>query len=193
MEYARPARRSFFLAPRWRFAIREFSINTVHLSPSLQGLVDEKAQSANSPLMEILSFSACSSRNEPVPAAHALFISKSTIMPSRRDIYFESCPPISKIVSTSGSIKTAAVACAVISFFTISAPTKSAIMYLPEPVVPTPHISTSSPTSFPTSSRPCLTASIGLPAVIRYLFAISLPSSSIRARFVLMEPISIPR
>ena len=36
-------------------------------------------------------------------------------------MYFESCPPISKIVSTAGSMAAAAVACAVISFRTTSA------------------------------------------------------------------------
>ncbi|GBE01407.1 hypothetical protein BMS3Abin08_00836 [bacterium BMS3Abin08] len=167
-------------------------MNTVHRSPSLQGLSEEKAHSANSPFIEISSFSACSSRKEPVPAAHALFISKSTITPSLREIYLESWPPISKIVSTSGSIKAEAVAWAVISFLTISAPTKSAIMYLPEPVVPAPHIRTLSGNSDEISLRPCLTASIGLPAVIRYLFEIKPPSSPITARLVLMDPISMP-
>ena len=118
----------------------EFSINTVHLSPRHEGHCDLNAMSLNSSFIDMPSFSACSSRNEPVPAAHALFISKSTMILSFIEMYFESCPPISKIVSTSGSISTAARACAVISFFTISAPTKSAIIYRPEPVVPTPRI-----------------------------------------------------
>ena len=165
----------------------------MHLSPRDEGFSDLKARQLNSSFIDMSSFSACSSKKEPVPAAHALFISKSTIIPSFKEIYFESCPPISKIVSTSGSISTAACACAVISFFTMSAPTKSAIMYLPEPVVPTPAICTLSPISCPTSSSPFLTASMGFPAVIRYLFERSLPLSSITARFVLIEPISIPR
>ena len=180
-------------APFCCFERREFSINTVHLSPSVQGLFDLNAMLLNSFSTDISSFSACSSRKDPVPAAQALFISKSTIIPSLIEIYFESCPPISNIVSTSGSILTAASAWAVISFFTISAPTKSAIIYLPEPVVPTPQISTLSAISLPTSSSPLFTASIGLPAVIRYLFESTLSSSSITARFVLIEPMSIPR
>lgn len=53
-------------------------------------------------------------------------------------MYFESWPPISNIVSTSGSISAAALAWAVISFLTTSAPMKSAIRYLPEPVVHAP-------------------------------------------------------
>ncbi len=155
--------------------------------------MEESADCANSTFIEIFSFSACSSRKEPVPAAQALFISKSTTTPSFKDMYFESCPPISKTVSTVLSINTAAVAWAVISFFIISAPTKSAIMYLPEPVVPTPIISTLSTISLPISENPCFTASMGLPAVMRYLFARSLPCSSITARLVLIEPISMPR
>ncbi|KJJ83162.1 hypothetical protein OMAG_002972 [Candidatus Omnitrophus magneticus] len=61
----------------------------------------------------------------------------------------------------------AAVAWAVISFFTTSAPKKSAIMYLPEPVVPTPFMAIVSPSSAPMLVSPDLTASMGLPAVMR--------------------------
>ena len=74
--------------------------------------------------MEMPSLSACSSRNDPVPAAQALFISKSTMTPLSMLIYLESWPPISKMVSTSGSISIAASAWAVISFRTRSAPMK---------------------------------------------------------------------
>jgi len=73
------------------------------------------------------SFSACSSRNEPVPAAQTLFIVKSTTTPLSMLMNFESCPPISKIVSTVGSRYIAPVAWAVISFLTTSAPMKSAM------------------------------------------------------------------
>ncbi len=74
------------------------------------------------------SFSACSSRKDPVPAAQTLFISKSTTLPPQILMYLESCPPISKTVSTSGQASTAALAWAVISLTTTSAPVKSPIM-----------------------------------------------------------------
>ena len=45
----------------------------------------------------------CSSMNDPVPALHASFIAQSTTRPSASRMYFASCPPISKIVSTRGS------------------------------------------------------------------------------------------
>ena len=45
----------------------------------------------------------CSSMKEPVPALHASFIAASTTRPLSRRMYFASCPPISKIVSTRGS------------------------------------------------------------------------------------------
>jgi|GEM_PF-5656193 len=106
----------------------EFSMNTVQRSPSRQGWRADSARLANSSLMATDNFSACSSRKEPVPAAQALFISKSTITPSFRAMNFESWPPISKMVSTLGSMCTAARAWAVISFLTTSAPVKSAIM-----------------------------------------------------------------
>ena len=77
--------------------------------------------------MEMPSFSACSSRKVPVPAAQTLFISKSTTTPWSSVMYLESWPPISKIVSTSGSKNAAAVACAVISLRMTSAPMKSPV------------------------------------------------------------------
>ncbi len=143
------------------------SMKTVHLSPIGGGVVHPSARSLNSPLMLMPSLSACSSRKEPVPAAQTLFISKSTTTPSLRAMYLESCPPISNMVSTSGSISAAAVACAVISFLMMSAPMKSPERYLPEPVVPTPMILTNSPHSSPTELKPSLMASSGLPAVAR--------------------------
>ena len=87
----------------------------------------------------------------------------------------------------------AAVACAVISFLITSAPTRSPVRYLPEPVVPAPFIFTKWLISSPTSFNPFLTASIGLPAVGRYLFERTLLFSSITTTFVLTEPTSMPR
>ena len=141
-------------------------MNTVHLSPRFKGALAVSALSPNSSIF-ISNLSDCSSRKEPVPAAHILFISKSTTTPFSRLIYLESWPPISKIVSTSLSISPAAVACAVISLMIISAPTRSPIRYLPEPVVPTALTFILSPTCFPIISIPFLTASIGLPAVLK--------------------------
>src|SRR3990172_3230715 len=168
-------------------------MNTVHRSPSLQGAVERNALSANSSLMLMPRRSACSSRNEPVPAAQALFISKSTTAPFRRLINLASCPPISNIVSTDGSITAAATAWAVISFRTTSAPIMSPVRYLPEPVVPEPTIFTREPISSPTSARPCFTASIGLPAVGRYRFESTRICRSMTTTFVDTDPTSTPR
>ncbi|KJJ83163.1 hypothetical protein OMAG_002973 [Candidatus Omnitrophus magneticus] len=68
----------------------EFSINTVHRSPRSQGPSALNASLANSSFTDTFSLSACSSRNEPVPAAQALFISKSTMTPFSMDMYLES-------------------------------------------------------------------------------------------------------
>jgi len=137
-------------------------------------------------------FSACSSRNEPVPAAHAVFISKSVMIPLSILIYFEACPPISKIVSTSGFICAAARPCAVISFLIVAAPIISAIKYLPEPVTPAPITFKFLLHSLYISFNPARTASIGLPAVIRYFVLRIFLFVSITAIFVLIEPISTP-
>ena len=96
------------------------------------------------------SFSACSSRNDPVPAAQASFIAKSTTTPFSMEMNLESWPPISKIVSTGSPpsvLETwiAPVLWAVISSLTTSAPTNSAISSRPDPVVPTPRTSRRAP------------------------------------------------
>ena len=118
-------------------------MNTVQRSPSRVGAGAESASCANSPLMLMPSFSACSSRNEPVPAAQASFMAKSTTTPFSMEMNLESWPPISKMVSTGSPPRvlltcSAPVLCAVISSLTTSAPTSSAISSRPEPVVPTP-------------------------------------------------------
>ena len=74
-------------------------MNTVQRSPRRTGASEDSASSANSPMMLMPSFSACSSRKEPVPAAQASFMAKSTTTPSSRLMNLESCPPISKMVS----------------------------------------------------------------------------------------------
>ncbi len=111
------------------------SMNTVQRSPRRIGAAEERASSANSPMIWMPSFSACSSRNEPVPAAQASFMAKSTTMPSCREMNFESWPPISKIVSTVRPIcramKSAPVLWAVISSVTRSAPRELADQLAP--------------------------------------------------------------
>ena len=143
--------------------------------------------------MEIPKLSACSSKKDPVPAAQTLFISKSTMAPFSKRINLESCPPISIIVSTSGSMAAAAFAWAVISFLITSAPTKSPTKKRPEPVVAAPKISTLFPHSVCKAFKPCFTASNGLPAVIKYCLASNAPCSSINTKLVLTEPTSMPK
>ena len=48
------------------------------------------------------SLRACSSMKLPVPAAQTLFMTERVTRPSRSVVNFESCPPISMMVSTSG-------------------------------------------------------------------------------------------
>ena len=56
-------------------------MKTVQRSPRHDGAGDRRASVANSSRIEMPSRSACSSRKEPVPAAQALFIAKSTTTP----------------------------------------------------------------------------------------------------------------
>ena len=167
-------------------------MKTVHRVPRSVGFLESKASLLNSSII-VSNLVACSWRNEPVPAAHTLFISKSTTDPFLTEMYFESCPPISNMVSTLLSISMVALACAVISLITMSAPTKSPTKYRPLPVTPTP--ATSRRFSMPRtiSASPFLTDSIGSPSVIRYLFRRSFLLLSKMTIFVLAAPTSIPR
>ena len=75
---------------------------------------------------------------------------KSTTTPFSREMNLESCPPISKMVSTRLPAEavqtwTAPVLWAVISSLTTSAPTNSPISSRPDPVVPTPATMSRSP------------------------------------------------
>ena len=90
------------------------SIKTVQRSPRSQGCSPRSASGPKSP-MGMPMCAACSSTKEPVPAAQILFIWKSATSPPCGEIYVESCPPISKTVSASGTQTLAALACAVIS------------------------------------------------------------------------------
>jgi len=90
------------------FDRREFSIKTVHLSPRLQGFTELNAISANSFLL-IYRVLACSSMKTLCPP-HRPCSFQNRHNALRIEIYFESCPPISKIVSTSGlSLSSAAL------------------------------------------------------------------------------------
>ena len=115
------------------------------------------------------SFSARSSRKEPVPAAQASFMVKSTTMPSCRLMNLLSWPPISKIVShclpSLRPMKSAPVLWAVISSVMVSAPMSSPISSRPEPVVPTPSMLMRSPISSRMSVSPLLTTSTGRASV----------------------------
>ena len=145
-------------------------MNTVQRSPRRIGAGELSASCANSPMMLMPSFSACSSRNEPVPAAQASFMAKSTTTPSCRLMNLLSWPPISKIVSTCRSIlrpmKAAPVLWAVISSVTVSAPVSSPMSSRPEPVVPTPSTRMRSPNSARRSCRALSTTSTGRASVL---------------------------
>src|SRR5512143_3680986 len=104
MEYASPAVNSSTLDPVFMECTRSDSMNTVQRSPNLQGDPAQKARPSNSCLILMPRRSACSSKNDPVPASKVLFISKSTTASFVRLINLESCPPSLKMVSTDGSI-----------------------------------------------------------------------------------------
>ena len=140
-------------------------MNTVHRSASFTGRSAERAISWNSPTMLMPCLLASSWRKLPVPAAQTLFMSKSRGWVLTMEMYFESCPPISKIVSISGSISTAPLAWAVISSMIRSAFRKSPTTFLPEPVVATPRISIRFPRASRITSRRCWVTSIGFPWV----------------------------
>ena len=104
----------------------------------------------------------------------------------------ESCPPISKTVSTCGSAAAAARAWAVISSRTMSAPMSLPMSVRPDPVTPAHTTRTSPPSLLPKSARPCVTAFCGLPRVRRYCASKTRPHKSTNTRLVLVEPTSTP-
>ncbi len=104
----------------------------------------------------------------PVPAAQTLFMTERVTRPSRRVVNFESWPPISMMVSTSGCSSTAARAWAVISSRMRSAPRILPMNFRPAPVVPAPRILSSRPfrlSQSATASRMSWVATRGFPAV----------------------------
>ena len=68
--------------PRRCAATTSLCMNTVHWQPRSAGAVDAAARRENSSTIATPKCSACSSRNEPVPAAQILFITKSSMCPS---------------------------------------------------------------------------------------------------------------
>ena len=141
------------------------SANTEHRPAILTGLSHFRASAPKSS-MGMPSLAAWWSKKEPVPAAQTVFMAKSTTIPSRSIIILESCPPISIMVFTSGIMLEAAIAWAVISFLTTSAPTTTDATSRPLPVTPTPQISTPSARSPFIFFKHSCTVSIGLPAVL---------------------------
>ncbi|MNW60664.1 hypothetical protein D3C74_386670 [compost metagenome] len=83
-------------------------MNTVHREPRSTGWTDFRAAEANSSIPSP-SAPAKLSRKEPQPAEQASFSSKLSIVPPRILIHFISWPPISRIKSTSGIKRAAAL------------------------------------------------------------------------------------
>ena len=142
---------------------------TLHLPAILGGFWDFKAALLNSSMVNP-SLDACWSRNEPVPAAQTPFIAKSAISIflvaslnfNKRS--FESSPPISIAVLTSGWKRSIALACAMTSL--IKLPPISSLTFLPaEPVTPTLSI-LSAGILVTTSERTSITVFKGWPLVL---------------------------
>ncbi|MNY76102.1 hypothetical protein D3C86_2155750 [compost metagenome] len=76
-------------------------MKTVQREPRLTGSVDSSAAAANSP-MPSSSADAKLSRKEPQPAEQASFSMRLSMAPPRILMHFISCPPISRMKSTSG-------------------------------------------------------------------------------------------
>ena len=118
--------------------------NTLHRPAMRGGFSLLSAASLNSSIVKP-SREACWSRNEPVPAAHSVFVAKSRTRTcpfsgSRSSrISFESSPPISITVRTSGVRAAVARLCAMISLMA-GQPRISPASLPPEPVTATPRI-----------------------------------------------------
>ncbi len=96
--------------------------NTVQVWPRSGGLWERAARTPNPAMSSSPCASACSSRNEPVPALQTRFMSDSSTRPSRTFTNLASWPPIStidRLRPPSESKRTAAAACATISFNTV--------------------------------------------------------------------------
>ena len=105
----------------------------------------------------------------------------------------ESCPPISKTVSTCGSACAAPAAWQVISSTTASAPTSLPMRLRPEPVVATARTCTSEPRRAASVANPSRTARRASPPVRRYWALSTRPRGSRRTRSVEVDPTSIPK
>ncbi len=128
-----------------------------------------------------------------MPAAQTLFIMKSTMAPLLRLMNLESWPPISKMVSTSGSMAAAAVGLRGDFVAHHVGANEVPGEVAAGPVVAAPTILTRSAILAPTRRRPSVMASRGRPAVMRYTRARTRPSGSMTTTLVLMEPTSMPR
>ena len=117
--------------------------NTLQRPAIRGGSTDRRAISPNSFSIATPILLACWSRNEPVPAAQMLFISKSTspVRPVEvsfsRIMSFESSPPISITLFASGYSSHDEVAWAMISF-TKTPPRSSVASFPPVPVIAIP-------------------------------------------------------
>ena len=173
IEYWKPANTSRTPKPSFSASDAASAVYTVHICPRSAGRDDSPAKRTNSPMSSTPWKCACSSKNEPVPALHALFRSLSTMRPPPSRMYFASCPPISTIdrsAPRSGSTAAAAVACATISLSTTSGPSSPktarssvATASRPEPVTPIARTSGAHRPRTAVTSR-CV-ASTGLPRV----------------------------
>jgi len=168
-------------------------MNTVHRSPSFTGAHDDSA-SSRTLLDGNAEFLRALLQKGTGPGAQARSCEVTTT-PFCMLMNFESCPPISKMVSGCASsivcaMNSAPVLCAVISSLMVSAPTSSPMSSRPEPVVRR-HDLDPAAISASTSFRHRSTTSIDVrPSRVDSLS--TLPSSSITATFVLTDPTSIP-
>ena len=136
-EYASPADISGTDAPSFCACFTFEFIKTVQREPKSTGALDFVASFANSFAL-ILTERAKVSRKDPHPAEQASFNKIDSITPSLIFMDFISCPPISKIKSTSGSKYLAAVKWAMVSTSPKSKLRAAFKNSSPYPVVPQP-------------------------------------------------------
>ncbi len=116
----------------WACLTLEF-MNTVHLVPRSTGERDLSAQDTNSSI-SIPRDSAKFCRKEPQPDEQASFRNICLIVPFSVFRHFMSCPPMSMMNSTSGSIFPAALVWATVSISPMSTPKAVWISFSPYPV-----------------------------------------------------------
>ena len=190
------------LNPSPRASAATSATNTVQVWPRSGGPSLSAASRPNSAMSSTPWAIACSSRNEPVPALQTRFMSASTTRPFSTLMNLASWPPISTIERLrppSGSRPAAAVACATISFCTVSRSPSSgktarktvAAASRPEPVRPT--ATTGAGAISVASATSACAASTGLPSVRRYTLASTAPvAASTSAALEPVDPRSRP-